>query len=184
MDSWCHDSSYNLDPMLDYSQPFHDDQAGQDDHLFPFQTSEAAMYPSSPLEGRRLSAFGANIDFDEDTQQSSLAHTIEPSPSRSARYQGHLPYSELIWRCLRESPNNEISLKGLYAWFSENTDRDWSALEAGVELETSKGKGTEKGKSLRKGWQCSVRHNLSMNNVSLWSCPPCLCKQTSFSSRY
>ena len=57
-----------------------------------------------------------------------------------------LPYSQLIFAALHAAPGNKLPLQGIYAWFEENTakgkDRSW------------------------KGWQNSIRHNLSMNAVS------------------
>jgi len=56
------------------------------------------------------------------------------------------PYAQRIYRCLKEAPNHTMVLKDIYKWFTENTD---------------------KGKDPNvKGWQNSIRHNLSMNKVS------------------
>ena len=59
------------------------------------------------------------------------------------------PYSKLIEMALKTNPEKKLSLQGIYNWFEHNTakGRDHSS----------------------KGWQNSVRHNLSMNAV----CPPC-----------
>jgi len=55
------------------------------------------------------------------------------------------PYAQRIFRCLKEAPNHTMVLKDIYKWFKENTD---------------------KGKDPNiKGWQNSIRHNLSMNKV-------------------
>ena len=55
------------------------------------------------------------------------------------------PYAQRIYRCLKEAPNHTMVLKDIYKWFMENTD---------------------KGKDPNvKGWQNSIRHNLSMNKV-------------------
>lgn len=55
------------------------------------------------------------------------------------------PYAQRIFRCLKEAPNHTMVLKDIYNWFRENTD---------------------KGKDPNvKGWQNSIRHNLSMNKV-------------------
>lgn len=55
------------------------------------------------------------------------------------------PYNKLLHRCLLQQPNLELLLKDIYEWFRLNTD---------------------KGRDPRqKGWQNSIRHNLSMNPV-------------------
>ncbi|PWY80007.1 hypothetical protein BO83DRAFT_201083 [Aspergillus eucalypticola CBS 122712] len=53
------------------------------------------------------------------------------------------PYSKLIEMALKTNPEKKLSLQGIYNWFEQNT---------------------AKGRDLSsKGWQNSVRHNLSMN---------------------
>lgn len=56
------------------------------------------------------------------------------------------PYNEWIFECLLSASNHEMALHDIYQWFIENTP-----------------KGQIKN---QKGWQNSVRHNLSMNDVS------------------
>lgn len=60
------------------------------------------------------------------------------------------PYAKLIYRALMSTPNHSMVLQEIYQWFRENTN---------------------KGSSDSKGWMNSIRHNLSMNGVSL-SLPP------------
>jgi len=55
------------------------------------------------------------------------------------------PYAQLIYRAFLSTPRHAMTLQEIYQWFRENTD---------------------KGKSGDKGWQNSIRHNLSMNLVS------------------
>ena len=55
------------------------------------------------------------------------------------------PYAQLIYRALKSAPGHAMVLKEIYEWFEHNTDK---AKNAGS-----------------KGWQNSIRHNLSMNGV-------------------
>lgn len=55
------------------------------------------------------------------------------------------PYAQLIFRALKSVPGHRMVLKEIYEWFEKNTDK-------------------AKDNSL-KGWQNSIRHNLSMNGV-------------------
>ncbi|KAJ6131441.1 hypothetical protein N7523_001901 [Penicillium sp. IBT 18751x] len=52
------------------------------------------------------------------------------------------PYSKLIYRALKEADGHKLSLQQIYDWFMKNTS---------------------KGRDNSKGWQNSIRHNLSMN---------------------
>ncbi|MCJ1257761.1 hypothetical protein MMC24_005587 [Lignoscripta atroalba] len=54
------------------------------------------------------------------------------------------PYAQLIFRALKSAPEHKMVLKEIYDWFERNTD---------------------KAKSSTKGWQNSIRHNLSMNGA-------------------
>lgn len=55
-------------------------------------------------------------------------------------------YAQLLHRCLKEAPGHTMSLRDLYEWVSQHS---------------------QKAKDLKnRGWQNSVRHNLSMNAVS------------------
>jgi hypothetical protein len=54
------------------------------------------------------------------------------------------PYAQLIYRAFLSTPRRAMTLQEIYQWFRENTD---------------------KGKDDSKGWQNSIRHNLSMNQV-------------------
>ncbi|KAL9595621.1 MAG: hypothetical protein Q9219_006327 [cf. Caloplaca sp. 3 TL-2023] len=54
------------------------------------------------------------------------------------------PYAQLIFRALKSAPGYRMVLKDIYRWFEENTD---------------------KAKKSSKGWQNSIRHNLSMNGA-------------------
>lgn len=55
-------------------------------------------------------------------------------------------YAQLLYRCLREAPEHTMALKDLYEWVREHSQKAKD--------------------SKNKGWQNSVRHNLSMNAVS------------------
>lgn len=54
----------------------------------------------------------------------------------------NLPYSQLLFRAFLSSNTRRMQLKDIYQWFRENTNKTGS-----------------------KGWQNSIRHNLSMNHV-------------------
>jgi hypothetical protein len=55
------------------------------------------------------------------------------------------PYAQLLYQCLSEAEGHQMALRDIYDWFRRNTDKC-----ANEEL---------------RGWQNSIRHNLSMNQV-------------------
>lgn len=59
---------------------------------------------------------------------------------------GDTCYAQLLWRCLMSQPNHTLALSELYAWIARNSPKAHC--------------------SINRGWQNSVRHNLSMNAVS------------------
>ena len=75
------------------------------------------------------------------TEPSSVAGE---TPSDAGSIAQDEPYAKLIWRAFKSVPTNSMTLQDLYQWFRENTFK-------------AKGEG--------KGWQNSIRHNLSMNAV-------------------
>ncbi|KAI9788134.1 MAG: hypothetical protein M1835_002445 [Candelina submexicana] len=65
------------------------------------------------------------------------------------------PYAKLIYRALMSAPEKKMVLKEIYEWFELNTDKAKNTCS--------------------KGWQNSIRHNLSMNGAfkKVDQLPPC-----------
>ena len=61
------------------------------------------------------------------------------------------PYAALIYRALKSAPEHKMVLREIYEWFEKHTDK---AKDSGS-----------------RGWQNSIRHNLSMNGVGEYSEP-------------
>ena len=59
------------------------------------------------------------------------------------------PYAQLIYKALMSAPAHKMVLKEIYEWFERNTDKARN--------------------NSSKGWQNSIRHNLSMNGVNMSS---------------
>lgn len=85
--------------------------------------------------------------------QASGAFCPEPPKSSGSSKKGSQPYAKLIERALLSAPNHRMQLQEIYAWFVRNTDK---AMSDG------------------RGWQNSIRHNLSMNAVRTFTQGPCL----------
>jgi hypothetical protein len=117
--------------------------------------SPASFYPNSPTDSfadsdvptmppSSVSSTSALYNMDSMKMEITSAPRGElldvSNPGK-----GDEPYCQLLGRCLRTTPDYSMSLKDIYKWFEENTtktDQDG------------------------KGWQNSIRHNLSMNGVS------------------
>jgi hypothetical protein len=61
------------------------------------------------------------------------------------------PYAKLIYRALLSVPGHRMRLREIYDWFIANTDKSKNPTQ--------------------KGWQNSIRHNLSMNGVRFSHAP-------------
>jgi hypothetical protein len=83
--------------------------------------------------------------------------TREEGGEPGAPKTGETPYAQLIYQAFMSSPRRAMTLQEIYRWFLENTD---------------KGKKSNLGGGTGKGWQNSIRHNLSMNGVRTTSTSP------------
>ncbi|KAF2124427.1 hypothetical protein P153DRAFT_350431 [Dothidotthia symphoricarpi CBS 119687] len=89
--------------------------------------------------------------YDSDITRGSTPHD-EPSRypqdfgvNDDATIDKEQPYAQLIYRALMDAPNHTMILRDIYDWFKKHTDK-------AQDKET-------------KGWQNSIRHNLSMNGA-------------------
>lgn len=90
-----------------------------------------------------------DIDMDADMAYNPSLYDAEDvigsrSSTEPAGGKSDEPYAQLIYRAFMSRTNKSMTLQEIYQWFRENTD---------------------KAKSTGKGWQNSIRHNLSMNGV-------------------
>ena len=78
------------------------------------------------------------------TARSSPSYPATPLIDEVEEASKDEPYAVLIYKALIDAPRHRMVLKDIYEWFEKNTDKT---------------------KSSSKGWQNSIRHNLSMNQV-------------------
>ena len=112
-----------------------------------FENSSSA--PSrSPFRGVKLDDYMAVMDEPSSSPRTASKpnnFTGEDTDEDGSR--GSEPYAQLIYRALMSAPGHRMVLKDIYEWFEKHTD---------------------KAKSSSKGWQNSIRHNLSMNGVGFF----------------
>lgn len=73
--------------------------------------------------------------------------TLRSCETDSESAKGEPPYAKLIYNALMDAREHKLVLRDIYAWIHDNTDK---AKDPAF-----------------KGWQNSVRHNLSMNGVRI-----------------
>ena len=101
--------------------------------------------PSPPTEPawRYYAGRATTSDYEDiDDATAMTGHN-----SRLEKKLGGIPYAKLIYQALMEAKGNSLVLKDIYKWIEDYTDK-------------------AKDPSF-KGWQNSVRHNLSMNGVRM-----------------
>ena len=111
---------------------------------------QAYAHDAAPSFGPSLYATSSNVRTPTHPKlQRPFRGTDRSAPldseSESEGKQGEPPYAKLIYRALMDAPNHQMVLKDIYDWIARNTDK---ARDPAF-----------------KGWQNSVRHNLSMNGV-------------------
>ncbi|OAX85279.1 hypothetical protein ACJ72_00341 [Emergomyces africanus] len=82
-----------------------------------------------------------NLQLSPDSMAASVVNVSSEADSDDEKCDE--PYSKLIWRALQSVPDKKMALKEIYEWFEKNTNKARN--------------------SDTKGWQNSIRHNLSMN---------------------
>ena len=101
---------------------------------------------SPPIEPASRSSTNPRTKLEFEVINDSIA--MIDHVDKSVEKMNEVPYAKLIERALLEAKGNRLVLKDIYKWIEENTDK-----ADNPEF---------------KGWQNSVRHNLSMNGVSVW----------------
>lgn len=165
---------------------YHETLEGQEQNYVPdFQPSPAQylnqgfVYPSQPTFDEPCSNGGtSDVEvWKEDMTSSPTSPKIDSSPSMEVwplesdesisalcsesgmltkdsqddeEDPGDKPYARLIHEALMQAPGHRMMLREIYDWFVQNT--------------------TKPSESGTNGWQNSIRHNLSMNQVGVCKC--------------
>lgn len=115
-----------------------------------YNPPQAYAYDTAPSSSQP--SYATSSDLQTPTQPKvhrPLRGTERSAPmdseSESEGKQGEPPYAKLIYRALMNAAGHQMVLKDIYEWIALNTDK---ARDPAF-----------------KGWQNSVRHNLSMNGV-------------------
>ncbi|KZM24921.1 uncharacterized protein EKO05_0002709 [Ascochyta rabiei] len=83
--------------------------------------------------------------LDYNSPYSDMSRASTPYSTDEQPVDREQPYAQLIYRALHDAPDHTMVLRDIYDWFRRYTDK-------AAQSET-------------KGWQNSIRHNLSMNGA-------------------
>lgn len=122
-------------------------------------TSNPVDLPTYPIHNRGLDSHSSPIghgdsygrqDFEDSwtSEQSAPPHegTFDDDGNPDSLDGSDPCYAQLLYRCLKEAPSHMLSLRELYEWVMQHSQKAKDPHN--------------------RGWQNSVRHNLSMNAVS------------------
>ncbi|TRX94239.1 hypothetical protein FHL15_005007 [Xylaria flabelliformis] len=131
-------------PTLDLLPPYETRKAPLTNPLDWHSTGTQFMWPSGSQDGFMEN----NIEMPRTKYQHGLEEVPNnvPAPIQARRAQPDEPYAKLIQKALLSVESHTMPLQEIYQWFRDNTS---------------------KGNSASKGWQNSIRHNLSMNAAFL-----------------
>jgi hypothetical protein len=104
------------------------------------------LFTNSPSKLVAGNVYQPNRELYRFKSTLSDVQPLAASASASDDMTADEPYNKLLHRCLMQAPNHELQLKQIYDWFRENTNKKYMPHA--------------------KGWQNSIRHNLSMNDAS------------------
>jgi hypothetical protein len=116
--------------------------------MFGLTATHEEVMNSSFLYDPGYGEIARSASASPDPQAPAAAGDVDPKADEDEDLNAE-PYAQLIYRALKSVPEHRMVLRDIYAWFVENTDKAKN--------------------NSSKGWQNSIRHNLSMNGVSAWS---------------
>jgi len=140
--------SFNLPNQMEHTPIAHREEGVMMPDLGAQSSSQPMQQHVSPQhDGEIAGSFQYGGGEVEDEAIHDPAGQAEQSDRDDGDNAGeHQPYAQLIWRAFKSRPDRTMTLQEIYQWFRDNTDK-------------AKGEG--------KGWQNSIRHNLSMNQVNI-----------------
>lgn len=129
---------------------------------YPQPQYNQQYFNQSSYEGQSYPRSDMNVNVMDQQELPSTAPSCVKSESEAEKPKPECtnttkkveePYAQLIWKAFLSTPTHSMTLKELYQWFRDNTEK-------------AKHDNPEKGKDKTRGWMNSIRHNLSMNRVS------------------
>lgn len=137
---------YHIDPQAHFDITATSDH-GMNEHLVEIYDDYSMHAPQSQSDMRN----GYRSSYSDMSRPSPPADEMPHGSQnqihgRDGVFDKDQPYAQLIYKALKEADGHTMILRDIYDWFKKNTDKATA--------------------SQSKGWQNSIRHNLSMNGVS------------------
>jgi hypothetical protein len=129
------------------SSPFVGSYEPLDSTIFSEDTSITSSPRWSDTPAQLLEQHNSTSLMSSTADVTSTGQEMIPALEEEETENHDLPYAKLIYQALHDAPDHKMPLRDIYGWFKENTN---------------KGKNSNS-----KGWQNSIRHNLSMNAVRI-----------------
>ncbi|TQV96341.1 hypothetical protein V2A60_003243 [Cordyceps javanica] len=106
-------------------------------------TQQRSMVSGIPEMGSLASESTSHHDYPGVIPTPPSDYPCTSDASKGKNDINSLPYSQLLYRAFMSSNTRKLSLRQIYQWFEDNTNKAVN----------------------NKGWQNSIRHNLSMNRA-------------------
>jgi Forkhead domain len=142
-------SDFRHTDMSDYQEP---DYSPRLDGLpnLPFYSNRSSPYPNliqQDIQAHLLPLSPSSQWMDQQLDDNTVNETVSTTTDGIDQ---HPPYAQWLYDCLRQAPGHQMVLRDIYAWGKQNIPKVKEALAEDQNA---------------KGWQNSIRHNLSMNQV-------------------
>lgn len=140
-------ATYHIDPQAHFDITAISDRS-VNEHLVEKYDDYSSMYTPQSQPDERNGYLSPYSDMSRPSPPpDEMPHGIKISiHGRDGVFDKDLPYAQLIYKALKEADGHTMILRDIYDWFKKNTEKATT--------------------SQSKGWQNSIRHNLSMNGVS------------------
>ncbi|KAF2404130.1 hypothetical protein EJ06DRAFT_189001 [Trichodelitschia bisporula] len=139
-------SAYQLDQRADRMPSNLEAYTGfENQDNYSVMQQQRVMATTEPGPSLQHSPFMMNQDLIENKEPSATPFDDENEENPDSQDDRQEPYAKSIFRCLQQAPNHTMVLRDIYEWFKEHTDKGRDPNE--------------------RGWQNSIRHNLSMNKA-------------------
>ncbi|KFA71846.1 hypothetical protein S40288_07751 [Stachybotrys chartarum IBT 40288] len=146
------ESSHNIHSVWNEDQAYPSYTVYHSDQQSPYSSVGVSPYSDSPNSYDSGVTFVSMLPKTEPMTDQSIASGL-PDMSSVPRREGSEsiadgklegPYANLIYQALMTRPDHSMTLQEIYQWFRDNTNKARKSF---------------------KGWQNSIRHNLSMNKA-------------------
>ncbi|CAL5870140.1 uncharacterized protein PFLUO_LOCUS4375 [Penicillium psychrofluorescens] len=145
--SWVEEALTSPSSLQEYHFHHHPHPNHYDHNPTQMEILDLQQMRASPPSLLEIASYLSQAASGDSIHTAMTISSPEPAPSRgnsaSSESNDDPPYSKLIYEALISAEDKRLPLQGIYNWFEKNTTKCKDPSS--------------------KGWQNSIRHNLSMN---------------------